>query len=73
MVKAGTTGETNKAVVLRYVEGVWNEHDLEAIDNLVLPDYLNHAARNRRVPAWRGQTRRGVAPLGLSRPPLRGG
>jgi len=41
---AGTTEEGNKAVVLRYVEEVWNEHDLDAIDGLVSPDYVNHAA-----------------------------
>jgi steroid delta-isomerase-like uncharacterized protein len=31
-------------VVLRYVEEVWNGHDLDAIDGLVSPEYLNHAA-----------------------------
>jgi predicted ester cyclase len=40
----GTAAETNKAVVLRYVEEVWNRHDLAAIDGLVSPDYVNHAA-----------------------------
>jgi predicted ester cyclase len=40
----GTAAEANKAVVLRYVEEVWNEHDLGAIDGLVSPDYVNHAA-----------------------------
>ncbi len=44
MATAGTTEEGNKAVVLRYVEEVWNEHDLDAIDGLVSPDYVNHAA-----------------------------
>lgn len=44
MATAGTTEEGNKAVVLRYVEEVWNEHDLGAIDGLVSLDYLNHAA-----------------------------
>ena len=43
--KAGTAEEGNKAVALRYVEEVWNRHDLDAIDGLVWPDYLNHAAR----------------------------
>ena len=37
--------EENKAVVLRYIEEVWNRHNLDAIDGLVSPDYLNHAAR----------------------------
>jgi predicted ester cyclase len=45
VVTAGdTTAEGNKAVVLRYVEEVWNRHDLDAIDGLVWPDYFNHAA-----------------------------
>jgi len=33
----GTTAEGNKGVVLRYVEEVWNRHDLDAIDELVSP------------------------------------
>jgi predicted ester cyclase len=36
--------EANRAVVLRYVDEVWNRHDLDAIDGLVSPDYINHAA-----------------------------
>jgi predicted ester cyclase len=42
--KAGTPSEENRAVVMRYVEEVWNRHDLGAIDELVSPDYFNHAA-----------------------------
>jgi predicted ester cyclase len=38
------SAEGNKVVVLRYVEEVWNGHDLGAIDGLVSPDYFNHAA-----------------------------
>ena len=34
----------NKAVVLRYIEKVWNAHDLDAIDGLVSSGYFNHAA-----------------------------
>jgi predicted ester cyclase len=40
----GTRAEANKAAVLRYVEEVWNAHDLDAIDDLVSTDYVNHAA-----------------------------
>ena len=29
---------------MRYVEEVWNGHDLDAIDNVVSTDYVNHAA-----------------------------
>lgn len=42
--KAGMSAEQNKALVLRYIEEVWNGHDLDAIDGLVSPAYLNHAA-----------------------------
>jgi predicted ester cyclase len=40
----GTTAEGHKAVVLRYVEEVLNRHDLDAIDEIVSPGYVNHAA-----------------------------
>jgi predicted SnoaL-like aldol condensation-catalyzing enzyme len=40
----GITAEENKAVVRRYIEEVWNRHDLGAIDELVSPEYINHAA-----------------------------
>jgi hypothetical protein len=32
----GTAAEANEAVVLRYVEEVWNRHDLDAIDGAEL-------------------------------------
>ena len=50
---AGKLTEGNKALVLRYIEECWNRHDLDAADELVSPDYLNHAAsaENRRAGA----------------------
>jgi predicted ester cyclase len=36
--------EENKAVVVHYIEECWNRHDLGAIDDFVLSEYLNHAA-----------------------------
>ena len=42
--KADTPAEGNRAVVMRYIEEVWNRHDLDAIDGLVWPGYVNHAA-----------------------------
>ncbi len=50
--------EENKAVVLRYVEEVWNRHDLDAIDALVSPHYFNHAASTEEY--RRGGARRAV-------------
>ena len=44
MAAADTKAEENKALVYRYVEEVWNQHNLDAIDELVSPEYLNHAA-----------------------------
>src|SRR5919107_6261249 len=31
-------------MVHRYIEEVWNRHNIHAVDELVSPDYLNHAA-----------------------------
>ncbi len=42
--KAGMPAEGNRAVVMRYIEEVWNRHDLGAIDGLVSSGYVNHAA-----------------------------
>ncbi len=50
----------NEAVVRRYIEEVWNRHDLDAIDGLVSPGYVNHAANTdeyrhggaRRIWEW---------------------
>ena len=42
--KADTPAEENRAVVMRYIEEVWNRHDLDAIDGLVSSEYVNHAA-----------------------------
>jgi predicted ester cyclase len=41
---AGMSAEENKAVVRRYIEECWNDHNIDATDELVSPDYLNHAA-----------------------------
>ncbi len=38
------SAEGNETVVRRYVEEVWNGHDLANIDEIVSPDYFNHAA-----------------------------
>jgi predicted ester cyclase len=38
------SAEENKAVVRRFIEEVWNEHNQSIIDEVVAPDYLNHAA-----------------------------
>ena len=38
------SAEQNEAVVRRYVEECWNDHDLSHIDELVSPEYFNHAA-----------------------------
>ena len=44
MATAGMPAEENKDLVRRYIEEVWNGHDLDAIDELVSPEYFNHAA-----------------------------
>lgn len=49
----GMAAEENEAVVRRYIEEVWNLHDIDDADELVSPDYLNHAAspENQRAGA----------------------
>ena len=44
MATTGMSAEENKDLVRRYIEEVWNGHDLAAIDELVSPEYFNHAA-----------------------------
>jgi hypothetical protein len=34
-----STAEENKALLHRYVEAVWDQRNLEAIDDFLAPDY----------------------------------
>ncbi len=34
----------NKAVIRRAYEEIWNERNVESVDDLVTEDFLNHAA-----------------------------
>jgi steroid delta-isomerase-like uncharacterized protein len=36
--------EENKALVRRYIEEAWNQHNPDAVDAVMASDYLNHAA-----------------------------
>lgn len=36
--------EENKAVVRRYFDEVWNKNNLDVIDEVVAPDYVNHGS-----------------------------
>jgi steroid delta-isomerase-like uncharacterized protein len=38
------SAEENEAVVRRHIEEAWNRHNIDATDELVSPDYPNHAA-----------------------------
>ena len=38
------TPEQNKALVRRYVEATWNQHDTSVIDELIVADFRQHAA-----------------------------
>jgi predicted ester cyclase len=38
------SAEDNKAVIRRLIEEVYNEGDLDVVDELVAPDVFNHAA-----------------------------
>ena len=52
------SAEANEALVSRYIEEVWNGHDLDAIDEIVSPEYINHAASTEEY--RRGGSRRAV-------------
>ena len=53
------SAEQNEAVVRRYIEEVWNRHNLDAIDELASPEYLNHAAGTEKY--RRGGARHSVS------------
>lgn len=36
--------EQNKAIVQRYLETAWNKRDVTIVDELVAPDFVQHAA-----------------------------
>jgi steroid delta-isomerase-like uncharacterized protein len=36
--------EENKAIILRLVEEVYNDNDLDVLDELLAPDFVNHSA-----------------------------
>jgi steroid delta-isomerase-like uncharacterized protein len=38
------SAKENKAVVRRYIDEAWNRHNIDATDELVSPEYINHAA-----------------------------
>jgi predicted ester cyclase len=33
----------NKAIVLNYIDRVWHRHDYSAIDEMIVPNYIQHA------------------------------
>jgi ketosteroid isomerase-like protein len=43
MTDSQSRAEANKALVQRFVEEVWNQGNVAAIDELVAPDFVEHA------------------------------
>jgi len=39
------SSKTNKAIVRRFIEQVWNERRLDLIDEFFTEDYVGHSAR----------------------------
>ena len=35
--------EENRQIITRYFEEVWNQGNLDALDDLIAPDYVNHS------------------------------
>ncbi len=42
--RSGVSAEENKAIVRRFFEEGWNQHNPNILDEVMSPDYLNHAA-----------------------------
>jgi predicted ester cyclase len=40
--KEGMSAEQNKAIMRQYFEGAWEQGNLELLDELLAPDYVNH-------------------------------
>jgi steroid delta-isomerase-like uncharacterized protein len=45
------SAEANKAVMRRYFEGAWEQGNLELLDELLAPDYVNHDPATPDTPA----------------------
>ncbi len=52
------TTEANKAIVRCYKEGILNSRDVEALDEIVAIDYLDHAAFPSQAPGLEGLKQR---------------
>ena len=50
--------ENNKALVRRFVEEVLNGGNLDAIDELMAPDYLDHGTPTGNMPVGKGTSDR---------------
>jgi len=50
--------EDNKAIIRAYVETVWNQQQLDRADEVVAPDFLDHAALPGQAPGLEGARRK---------------
>ncbi len=44
------SAEENKAIMRRYFEGAWEQGNLELLDELLAPDYVNHTPATPDLP-----------------------
>lgn len=51
------SAESNKAVIRRFSDEVWNHGDLAAMDELFAPDYVNHDPMPGQAPDREGHRR----------------
>jgi steroid delta-isomerase-like uncharacterized protein len=50
--------EDNKAIIHAYVETVWNQQQLDRAEDLVAPDFLDHAPLPGQAPGLEGAKRK---------------
>jgi ketosteroid isomerase-like protein len=44
------SAEENKAIMRQYFEGAWEQGNLELLDELLAPDYVNHNPATPEMP-----------------------
>jgi hypothetical protein len=44
------SAEENKAIMRQYFEGAWEQRNLELLDELLAPDYVNHNPATPEMP-----------------------
>jgi len=64
------SADSNRTVIVRYVEEIWNQGRLDVIDEIIAPDYVNHSAAIPDAPPGPGGRKPIVAAMRRGFPDL---